>query len=46
MTRCPGVPDGMLVPRTTWQNPAAYDAKARELSTKFRENFVRFERRP
>ena len=42
VTRCPGVPDGLLDPRSTWRDPKAYDAKARELAAKFRENFVPF----
>ena len=42
VTRCPGVPDALLDPRTTWKDPAAYDAKARELAGKFRANFVQF----
>ena len=35
----PGVPDEVLRPRDTWPDPAAYDAKARELATMFAENF-------
>src|SRR3989338_8953494 len=42
VTRCPGVPDSLLDPRATWQDPRAYDAKAQELAAKFRENFVQF----
>lgn len=40
VTRCPGVPDGLLDPRASWKDPEAYDAKAGELAAKFRENFV------
>ena len=29
----------MLRPRATWADPAAYDAKARELATMFAQNF-------
>ena len=29
---CPGVPPEVLQPRSTWDDPAAYDAKARELA--------------
>ena len=42
ITRCPGVPEALLDPRTTWQQPAAYDAKAQELAEKFRSNFTLF----
>jgi phosphoenolpyruvate carboxykinase (ATP) len=39
---CPGVPPEMLQPRTTWDDPAAYDAKARDLADRFHANFVQF----
>ena len=42
ITRCPGVPDALLDSRSTWKDAKAYDAKARELAVKFRENFVQF----
>jgi phosphoenolpyruvate carboxykinase (ATP) len=35
----PGVPDALMHPRKTWRNPNAYDAKARELASRFAENF-------
>jgi phosphoenolpyruvate carboxykinase (ATP) len=38
----PGVDSSLLDPRSTWRDPAAYDAKARELAQMFRENFERF----
>jgi phosphoenolpyruvate carboxykinase (ATP) len=38
----PGVNVGLLDPRSTWRDPVAYDAKARELATMFRRNFERF----
>ncbi len=38
----PGVPDDVLVPRTTWADPIAYDAAARKLATMFHENFARY----
>jgi len=42
-TSCPDVPAELLLPRTTWPDPAGYDLKARELATMFRENFRAFE---
>ncbi len=38
-----GVPDGVLHPRDTWQDPAAYDAKAAELAEMFADNFEKYE---
>jgi phosphoenolpyruvate carboxykinase (ATP) len=42
-TSCPDVPTEVLLPRATWRDPAAYDAKARQLAALFSENFSRFE---
>jgi phosphoenolpyruvate carboxykinase (ATP) len=39
----PGVDASLLDPRSTWRDPEAYDAKARELATMFRRNFAKFE---
>ena len=38
-TAVPGVDAALLDPRSTWTDPSAYDAKAAELATMFRENF-------
>jgi phosphoenolpyruvate carboxykinase (ATP) len=38
-TVVPGVPSEVLRPRDTWDDPAAYDTKARELARMFAENF-------
>ncbi|WP_406693467.1 phosphoenolpyruvate carboxykinase (ATP) [Singulisphaera sp. Ch08] len=39
---CPGVLTEILDPRTTWPDPAAYDAQATRLAQLFRKNFTRF----
>lgn len=38
----PGVPDDVLVPKTTWTDPSAYDKAAKELAMKFHDNFRKF----
>lgn len=38
----PGVDTSLLMPRKTWKDPAAYDAKAHELADRFVQNFRRF----
>jgi phosphoenolpyruvate carboxykinase (ATP) len=38
-----GVTSQLLDPRSTWSDPAVYDAKARELAGMFRDNFARFD---
>jgi phosphoenolpyruvate carboxykinase (ATP) len=41
-TGIPGVPAEALVPRSTWKDPAAYDAQAAKLAAMFRDNFTVF----
>jgi phosphoenolpyruvate carboxykinase (ATP) len=41
-TVVPGVPSEVLRPRDTWADPAAYDAKARELAAMFADNFAAY----
>lgn len=38
----PGVPAEVLNPRSTWADPSAYDAKARDLAGRFKKNFEQF----
>jgi phosphoenolpyruvate carboxykinase (ATP) len=38
-----GVPDKLLRPRETWQNPADYDARAGKLAEMFADNFEKYE---
>jgi len=38
----PDVPDEVLRPRDTWQDPEAYDAQASKLARMFRDNFETF----
>jgi phosphoenolpyruvate carboxykinase (ATP) len=39
-TRCPSVPETILQPRRTWDDPTAYDARARQLARSFQEHFA------
>jgi phosphoenolpyruvate carboxykinase (ATP) len=42
-TTCPGVPPGVLDPRSTWPEGGAYDVQARTLAQAFVDNFKTFE---
>jgi phosphoenolpyruvate carboxykinase (ATP) len=41
-THCPDVPEMVLNPRDTWDDPDAYDRKASKLAELFRKNFEQF----
>jgi phosphoenolpyruvate carboxykinase (ATP) len=42
-TACPGVPPEILLPRTTWASPEAYDQQANHLAGLFTKNFEKYE---
>jgi phosphoenolpyruvate carboxykinase (ATP) len=39
---CPGVPQEVLSPRSTWADASAYDAQAKKLAAMFAQNFKSF----
>uniref|UniRef100_A0A832MMX4 Phosphoenolpyruvate carboxykinase (ATP) n=1 Tax=Eiseniibacteriota bacterium TaxID=2212470 RepID=A0A832MMX4_UNCEI len=41
--RCPGVPDAVLRPETSWSSPDLYWTRYRQLAQRFVENFRKFE---
>lgn len=41
-TDVPGVPEVLLDPRRTWDNPSAYDAQAAKLVQMFADNFAQY----
>ncbi|MDX1663869.1 MAG: phosphoenolpyruvate carboxykinase (ATP) [Candidatus Promineifilaceae bacterium] len=41
-TSCPGVPDEVLMPRNTWDDPQAYDKQAQHLTSLFHKNFEKY----
>jgi phosphoenolpyruvate carboxykinase (ATP) len=42
--KCPGVPDSVLDPRSTWSDAAKYDEQAKKLAQMFIDNFKAFEK--
>ena len=42
-TNCNNVPNEVLDPKQTWEDKAAYDAKAKTLAKSFKDNFQKFE---
>ena len=42
-TEVPGVDSSILNPRNTWNDKDSYDAKANELITLFKDNFIKYE---
>ena len=40
---CPGVPDALLEPKRSWNDPDAYDRQAEMLAKRFRDNYAKFE---
>ncbi len=42
VTKCAGVPDEMMQPKLSWQNPSDYEETARKLAARFAENFLKY----
>jgi phosphoenolpyruvate carboxykinase (ATP) len=40
---CPDVPSDILMPRSTWSDPVAYDRQAHQLAELFKKNFAQFD---
>ena len=45
-TTCEGVPSELMIPANTWEDKAAYEAKAKELAKSFVENFKKYTHMP
>ena len=39
---CPGVPDEVLSPSSSWSDKDEYDRRYKELARRFQENFAKF----
>ena len=42
-TSCPDVPTEVLIPKKTWADRSAYDAKASHLAQSFKDEFKKFQ---
>jgi phosphoenolpyruvate carboxykinase (ATP) len=42
VTRVPGVAEKLLVPHRAWADEAAWEAAARKLAAKFKDNFATY----
>ncbi|MCA2001914.1 MAG: phosphoenolpyruvate carboxykinase (ATP) [Chloroflexi bacterium] len=42
-TQCPGVPDEVLSPASSWHDKKEYDRRYRDLAMRFKQNFAKFE---
>jgi phosphoenolpyruvate carboxykinase (ATP) len=41
--QCPGVPDEVLVPSSSWSDKKEYDRRYKDLAMRFKQNFAKFE---
>jgi phosphoenolpyruvate carboxykinase (ATP) len=39
---CPGIPDGVMIPASSWSDPEAYTRRYRSLAARFIDNFKKF----
>ena len=43
VTKCPNVPEKILIPKNTWSDEAAFNQTAKKLAKLFCENFKKYE---